>query len=90
MTATTSVGRSVLKYSAVSKLTAEAEDAWWPPTFSPSLARAVLAWCTIHALSQSTRRWMRARMSRSLSAMAEYTAGLARRVEGPVRGVRAC
>ena len=37
--------------------------------------RAVLAWWTIHALSHNTRRWMRSRTSRSIAAMAEYTAG---------------
>ena len=37
-------------------LTIDADDAWWPPTFTPdavSLTR--LAWCTMLVASQSTR-----------------------------------
>ena len=37
-TATRSSGRSAWKYSAVMIETMEAQEAWWPPTFtSPSL-----------------------------------------------------
>src|SRR5207244_4472812 len=51
---------------AVSRLTTDDEEAWWPPTFRPSTAGRALAACTIHAESQSTRRWMRSRTSRSV------------------------
>lgn len=35
----------------------DAEDAWWPPTFSPDgLGRTRLAWCTMAVDSHSTRR----------------------------------
>ena len=35
-TATRSSGRSTSKYSAVMMVASEADEAWWPPTFSPS------------------------------------------------------
>src|SRR6185312_8641679 len=39
-------------------LTIEAEEAWWPPTFTPdSVARTRLAWWIMLVASHSTRRW---------------------------------
>ncbi len=38
-------------------LTIEAEEAWWPPTFTPdSVDRTRLAWWTMLVASHSTRR----------------------------------
>src|SRR6185436_7456606 len=43
----------------------EAEEAWWPPTFSPSsLSRRWLALWTVQVASQSTFRSSSARISR--------------------------
>ncbi len=37
--------------------TIDADDAWWPPTFTPeAVARTLLAWWTMLVASQSTRR----------------------------------
>ena len=56
-TATRSSGRSTEKYSADMMVASEAEDAWWPPTFSPSvLGRMWLAWWMVHDDSHSTLR----------------------------------
>src|SRR5262245_24544853 len=50
------------------RLTTEAEDAWCPPILIPSgFGRSAFAWCTIHALSQRTRRWIEPRKARSAS-----------------------
>src|SRR5215208_4879005 len=55
-------------HSAVIRLTIDALDAWWPPTFTPDrFSRTRLAWCTIEAASQSTRRWTRSSACRSRS-----------------------
>jgi hypothetical protein len=38
-------------------LTIEADEAWWPPTFTPDgVLRTRLAWWTMLVASQSTRR----------------------------------
>ena len=39
-------------------LTIDADEAWWPPTFTPDgVSRTLLAWWTMLVASQSTRRW---------------------------------
>ena len=56
MTETRSSARSCRNHSEVMIDTIEAQDAWWPPTFSPSgLGRTRLAWSTIAVDSHSTR-----------------------------------
>src|SRR5918998_2065699 len=65
-TDTRSSARSSLNQSAVIRLTIDALDAWWPPTFTPErFSRTRLAWCTIAADSHSTRRSMALSESRS-------------------------
>ena len=55
-TDTRSSGRRWLNHSSVMIDTSDADEAWWPPTFSPSgLGRTRLAWCTIDVASHSTR-----------------------------------
>ena len=45
-------------------LTIEADDAWWPPTFTPDgVSRTLLAWWTMLVASHSTRRWTASRVS---------------------------
>ncbi len=40
--------------------TIEAEEAWWPPTFTPErFSRTLLAWWMIEVASHSTRRCTR-------------------------------
>ena len=52
-------------------LTIDAEDAWWPPTFTPDgVARTRLAWWTIDVASHSTRRWSASSTSSEGSAAA--------------------
>src|SRR4051812_26060651 len=49
-------------------LAIDADDAWWPPTFTPlGVFRTRLAWCTMLVASQSTRRWTASRTSISVS-----------------------
>ena len=56
-TAMRSCGRAISKYSAAMMEITEAQDAWWPPTFSPSrLGRMWLALWIIHADSHSSLR----------------------------------
>src|SRR5918998_1789832 len=56
-TETRSSARSSENQSAVIRLTIDALDAWWPPTFTPErFSRTRLAWWTIAVASQSTRR----------------------------------
>src|SRR3954447_3412696 len=51
------------------RLTIDALDAWWPPTFTPEwFSRTRLAWWTIAVASQSTRRWTASSVSRSGAA----------------------
>src|SRR5918992_844085 len=65
-TDTRSSARSSLNQSAVIRLTIDALDAWWPPTFTPErFSRTRLAWWTIAAESHSTRRSMALSVSRS-------------------------
>src|SRR5918999_38255 len=68
-TDTRSSARSSLNQSAVIRLTIDALDSWWPPTFTPErFSRTRLAWCTIAADSHSTRRSMALSVSRSGAA----------------------
>src|ERR687895_1650504 len=68
-TDTRSSARSSLNQSAVMRLTIEALEAWWPPTFTPErFSRTRLAWCTIAADSHSTRRSIALSVSRSGAA----------------------
>ena len=56
-TAMRSCGRAISKYSAVMIEITEAQDAWCPPTFSPSrLGRMWLALWIIHDDSHSSLR----------------------------------
>src|SRR3954452_10286119 len=56
LTDTRSSGRRWLNHSSVMIDTSDADDAWCPPTFSPSgLGRTRLAWCTIDVASHNTR-----------------------------------
>src|SRR5712692_6764477 len=49
----------------------EADDAWWPPTFSPSpLSRRWLAWWIVHVESQSTFFSSSVRIFSSVSGIA--------------------
>src|SRR4051794_5444523 len=49
-------------------LAIDADDAWWPPTFTPlGVFRTRLAWCTMLVASHSTRRWTASRTSISVS-----------------------
>src|SRR3954469_15673956 len=49
----------------------EADDAWWPPTFTPDgVWRTLLAWWTMLVASHSTRRWTASSVSRSTSGAA--------------------
>ena len=63
MTETRSSARSSENQSAVIRLTIEALEAWWPPTFTPDrFSRTRLAWWTIAAEShdvvrQLAERW---------------------------------
>ena len=39
--------------------TIDADDDWWPPTFTPDgVLRTLFAWWTIDVASHSTRCWM--------------------------------
>src|SRR3954447_23465129 len=68
-TDTRSSARNSENHSAVMRLTIDALDAWWPPTFTPErFSRTRLAWCTIAVASQSTRRWTASSVSRSGAA----------------------
>ena len=68
LTATRSSASRWANQSAVIAVTSEALDAWWPPTFTPSpVSRSWLAASTIRVASQSTRRWISSRTSRSCS-----------------------
>src|SRR6476620_10220534 len=68
-TDTRSSARSSENQSAVMRLTIDALDAWWPPTFTPErFSRTRLAWCTIAVASQSTRRCTASSVSRSGAA----------------------
>jgi len=69
LTATRSSDRRALKYSAVRRLTTDADEAWWPPTFVPSAFGRVFAQWTIHVASHSTFRWILSRIASS-AAMA--------------------
>src|ERR671914_187805 len=69
LTDTRSSARSSLNQSAVIRLTIDALDAWWPPTFTPErFSRTRLAWWTIALDSHSTRRSMALSVSRSGAA----------------------
>jgi hypothetical protein len=57
-------------------LTIDADDAWWPPTFTPDgVLRTLLAWWTMLVASQSTRRWIASRRSRSTAPSATAVVG---------------
>jgi len=59
------------KYSADMMLAIDADDAWWPPTFTPDgVARTLFAWWTMLVASHSTRRCTASRTSRSTSGEA--------------------
>src|SRR3569833_3008478 len=52
-------------------LTMEAEEAWWPPTFTPEgVRRTRVAWWTMLVASHSTLRWTASRTSRSMPVCA--------------------
>src|SRR5215208_7387196 len=69
LTDTRSSARSSENQSAVIRLTMDALDAWWPPTFTPErFLRTRFAWWTIAVASQSTRRWTASSVSRSGAA----------------------
>src|SRR5436190_2807498 len=68
LTDTRSGASRCANHSAVMRLTIEALDAWWPPTFTPEgFGRTRLAWCTIDVASHSTRRWTASSAARSRS-----------------------
>ena len=49
-------GAQVVEYSAVMIETIDADEAWWPPTFTPEgVSRTLLAWWMIDVASHSTR-----------------------------------
>src|SRR5215208_2004903 len=69
LTDTRSSARSSENQSAVIRLTIDALDAWWPPTFTPErFSRTRFAWWTMAVASQSTRRWTASSVSRSVAA----------------------
>ena len=45
--------------------TIDADDAWWPPTFTSPDGRSLFAWSTIRTASHNTRRWISSSASRS-------------------------
>src|SRR6476661_287434 len=64
LTETRSGARRCANHSAVMTLTIDADDAWWPPTFTPEgVVRTRFAWCTIDVASHSTRRCSASRTS---------------------------
>src|SRR6478735_6919787 len=64
LTETRSGARRCANHRAVMTLTIDADDAWWPPTFTPDgVVRTRLAWCTIDVASHSTRRCSASRTS---------------------------
>src|SRR6476619_4965985 len=64
LTETRSGARRCANHSAVMTLTIDADDAWWPPTFTPDgVLRTLLAWWTIEVASHRTRRWTASRTS---------------------------
>src|SRR5918995_4745020 len=66
LTDTRSGASRCANHSAVIRLTIEALEVWWPPTFTPErVSRTRLAWCTIAVASHSTRRSTARRTSRS-------------------------
>src|ERR1700722_20401359 len=76
-----SCGRAISKYSAVMMEITEAQEAWWPLTFSPSrLGRMWLALWIIHDDSQSSLRSSCFRMCvRSVVARGGSAGGWSRR-----------
>src|SRR3954470_239705 len=69
-TATRSSGLSTEKYSADMMVASDADEAWWPPTFSPSvLGRMWLAWWMVHDDSHSTFLARALNSSRRLDGM---------------------
>src|SRR5918999_5803104 len=79
LTDTRSSARSSENQSAVMRLTIDALDAWWPPTFTPErFSRTRFAWWTIAVASQSTRRWTASSVSRSAAAGGLVGAGVVR------------
>src|SRR3954470_22878159 len=68
LTDTRSGARRWWKDSAVMMLTSEADEAWWPPPFTPlGVFRTRLAWWTMLVASHRTRRWTASRTSISVS-----------------------
>src|ERR671918_472009 len=66
LTDTRSSARSSANQSAVIRLTIDALEAWWPPTFTPErFSRTRFAWWTIAAESHSTLRSIALSVSRS-------------------------
>ena len=64
-TATRSSGRNTLKYSADMMVASEADEAWCPPTLSPSVfERMWLAWWMVHDDSHSALRASAVNVSR--------------------------
>src|SRR5918992_5907490 len=77
LTDTRSSARSSLNQRAVIRLTIDALEAWWPPTFTPErFSRTRLAWWTIAADSHSTRCSMAVSVSRSGAAVDGATGGV--------------
>src|SRR5581483_6997404 len=87
LTDTRSAAWSCEKYRADMMLTIDADDAWWPPTFTPeALGRTLLAWWTWLAASHSTRRWTRSSTSRWGSPAGTGSAVSARTLTSRVYG----
>ena len=81
-TLTRSGASSTPSHSAVISDTIDALEAWWPPTFTPlRFGRTRLAWWTIDAASQSTRRWISSSVSRSVIAPGTLAPGAGQRVQ---------
>src|SRR6202043_1903053 len=75
-TETLSCARSEPNHSAVIRLTIEALEDWWPPTFTPELFfRTRLACWTMAVASHRTRRWTRSSTSMSRSVPGAPAAG---------------
>src|SRR3954468_22157820 len=83
LTDTRSGASRCANHSAVIRLTIEALDAWWPPTFTPDgFGRTRLAWCTIEVASHSTRRCTASSVARSIRCSCVTATGESLRAQG--------
>ena len=75
-TETRSGARMCSNQSEVMMLTIDADEAWWPPTFTPdSVFRTLFAWWTIEVASHRTRDSTDSSTSRSTSPGARTPPG---------------